>query len=236
MNTFLFKTTTLVLFAVTLNSFKAEAQKSLSITFADTTVSDLAENDLESHLTIQNTSANTVATKVKRTAANIDQAKHQTYFCWVQCYSPGTAESPDSYDMKANEEVTLFKNYIATNGNEGKGSVTYSFYNVNTPSDSTNFTFFYEALKETSVSSKKLIQLVVYPNPAKDVVNVAVPSHQAAGSLCLYDLNGRMVSNTLTNKGQSTYEVPVNGLAKGIYALRLYSGKEISSPMKIVVE
>jgi hypothetical protein len=75
-------------------------------------------------------------------------------------------------------------------------------------------------------------QMQVYPNPSKDMVNVAVPS--ANGTLYLMDLSGRQllhadVTNTLTS-------IDIHSISRGIYFIVWNDGGGLKISQKIVVE
>ncbi|MES2630287.1 MAG: T9SS type A sorting domain-containing protein [Bacteroidota bacterium] len=58
----------------------------------------------------------------------------------------------------------------------------------------------------------------VYPNPAKDVVTVALPS-AVTGTIEIFNLTGQLVRSAMITPNQPT-SVPVSDLAPGIYMLK----------------
>jgi len=64
----------------------------------------------------------------------------------------------------------------------------------------------------------------VYPNPASDVLNLALTLPQTGGvTLELYDLTGRVVATKdiqISSPGEFTEQLDVGGLANGVYTLR----------------
>jgi hypothetical protein len=67
-------------------------------------------------------------------------------------------------------------------------------------------------------------KLMIYPNPAKEEVTVAVSlNNQQKGSFSIYDQAGRqLILTTLTmNEGINTISLPVRSLPAGIYILQL---------------
>ena len=67
----------------------------------------------------------------------------------------------------------------------------------------------------------------IYPNPAHESVTVAFNARDAGKfSLKLYDLSGKLVKeeNVLAVKGDNTYEMTLNGVAKGVYTIVLEKG------------
>ena len=59
----------------------------------------------------------------------------------------------------------------------------------------------------------------VYPNPANDMITVAMPGITATG-ICIMDIQGRML-HTIDAANQSSVTIPVNDLAAGIYLVRV---------------
>ena len=77
---------------------------------------------------------------------------------------------------------------------------------------------------------------VIYPNPAKDVINIK--SNRADlgfASLKLFDLNGRMLANYDNVSLDSDYSISVQNLLSGIYVLSIQNG-DFQKNQKIVVK
>ncbi|WP_299223380.1 FG-GAP-like repeat-containing protein [uncultured Psychroserpens sp.] len=68
--------------------------------------------------------------------------------------------------------------------------------------------------------------LVIYPNPAKDVLNISTSTPFQDNTIyTIFDINGKRVMNAKLN--QST--IDVSGLSTGNYILRIISGESIKS-------
>ena len=78
----------------------------------------------------------------------------------------------------------------------------------------------------------------VYPNPASDVLNIALTLPQSGGvTLELYDLTGRVVASKdiqAVSAGEFSDKLDVGGLANGVYTLRATQG-DLSASERIVV-
>ncbi|MBC8884249.1 T9SS type A sorting domain-containing protein [Flavobacterium piscinae] len=77
---------------------------------------------------------------------------------------------------------------------------------------------------------------VIYPNPAKEVINIK--SNRAdlgLASLKLFDLNGRLLVNYEKISLASEYSIPVQNLLSGIYVLSIQNG-DFQKNQKIVVK
>lgn len=76
------------------------------------------------------------------------------------------------------------------------------------------------------------IEVQVYPNPVKDVANVAINSDKhSTVNLNIFDVHGRLVQqqNTDLQVGDNQFSVEMNDLATGIYHLQVTDGERIKS-------
>lgn len=80
----------------------------------------------------------------------------------------------------------------------------------------------------TSVEESNL-SFDVYPNPAKGMLNINVQANYQ------YDLFNNMGQRVLTGNGYGMKQINVNGLAKGIYVLRITTGNQVDV-QKITIE
>ena len=75
-----------------------------------------------------------------------------------------------------------------------------------------------ELKKEESISSA----VMVYPNPASEVLNVSFTTSSAA-TVTLTDIFGRTVYSTVSNVGANVIEINTSDFASGVYILNVYS-------------
>jgi hypothetical protein len=73
----------------------------------------------------------------------------------------------------------------------------------------------------------------VYPNPAKDYVTVELPEN-TAGTLALFDLNGKIVINQPVRGNVAT--INTTSLSAGVYMLRLVQDGVAGIGVKLVKE
>jgi Endonuclease I/Secretion system C-terminal sorting domain/Abnormal spindle-like microcephaly-assoc'd, ASPM-SPD-2-Hydin len=79
-------------------------------------------------------------------------------------------------------------------------------------------------------------QVKLFPQPARDAVTLQfLKANHAAGQATLCNLNGQQLRMTTVAKGESTVLMPLQGLAAGMYLLRLQLG-DASFVEKLVVE
>ncbi|MGZ4089660.1 MAG: T9SS type A sorting domain-containing protein, partial [Bacteroidia bacterium] len=84
------------------------------------------------------------------------------------------------------------------------------------------------AINNTSAS------LSVYPNPASNMVSVNVSNVNETAFVEVYNAIGQVVISAKDISG-SSMELNVSALAKGVYVVKLTSGKEVSNT-KLVIE
>ena len=85
-----------------------------------------------------------------------------------------------------------------------------------------------------SIDCSKKVSFAVFPNPAKSILNIKTDEVSANGLILITDQAGNAV---YTNKIQNTQlqQVPVNGFAKGVYSVTIFtpSGKQTK---QVVIE
>ena len=72
----------------------------------------------------------------------------------------------------------------------------------------------------------------IYPNPAKDVLNILTNSEPA--TLKLYDVNGRLVKQQQV-AGRSVQKIQVGFLKSGLYLLKIETAARVTTK-KIVIQ
>lgn len=73
----------------------------------------------------------------------------------------------------------------------------------------------------TATIEKEIATVAVYPNPTKDFLNIENPSNLSIDKVFVTDMTGKKVIEQ-----SNASAINVQNLAKGIYVLELYSGKE----------
>ena len=84
-----------------------------------------------------------------------------------------------------------------------------------------------------NISTDKVAELQVYPNPAKDVVNVMTKNN--IKNISVYDVTGKEVIH-LNNLDLNNARVDVSGLEKGIYLMKIVDNKNAQETIKLVVK
>ena len=76
----------------------------------------------------------------------------------------------------------------------------------------------------------------MYPNPAKDVVNLAYNLTDANATVEVFDLTGRLIQNVALNSVTGSSELNVSSYPAGVYLVLVKQGAEVVSSSKLVVE
>ena len=76
-------------------------------------------------------------------------------------------------------------------------------------------------------------KIKVYPNPANDVINIAISNYAGDLNVEMYDINGRVVKSIEVDF-TGNYAIDLNGLSTGVYVVKL-SGAELNYSEKIVI-
>lgn len=69
--------------------------------------------------------------------------------------------------------------------------------------------------------------IVLYPNPAKDILNITLKENRPINSVQIYNILGELIINLADNNGISTLNV--SSLNKGVYSIILNSNKKLST-------
>ncbi|MFN3918151.1 MAG: T9SS type A sorting domain-containing protein [Flavobacteriales bacterium] len=120
------------------------------------------------------------------------------------------------------------------NGQSGSGHMKLSFKNINDPNDQAEVIWYGYA---SGLSNEEIVstQMLVYPIPARDLLNIKIANGVSNVTFGIYDITGKLVKSGNTSNPEQNV-VFVGDLVRGVYILRFVSdeGMEISS--KIVLE
>ncbi len=76
----------------------------------------------------------------------------------------------------------------------------------------------------------------MYPNPAKDVVNLAYNLTDANATFEVFDVTGRLIQNVALNSVTGSSELNVSAYPAGVYLVLIKQGAAVVSSSKLVVE
>ena len=133
-------------------------------------------------------------------------------------------------------------NEIARQAAAGNSSATLNYTSADYyPAKGIN----YYRLKQVDMDGKTYIsvtrslyfgsgnEIVMSPNPAKDIVTVYLPPHTTSGVLQVFTMSGHLVKQW--NITSETVSLNVSNLAKGMYIVKL-TGEGISESRKLLIE
>jgi hypothetical protein len=73
----------------------------------------------------------------------------------------------------------------------------------------------------------------MWPNPANNQLNIALPSSTQSANVQIFDAQGRVVANTLLTT--TTQNIDINSLEAGIYTVRVVCGEKVYA-QKLIIE
>jgi hypothetical protein len=201
-----------------------------------TLVGDSADLIETGVIRVKNLSSTNVSMKVRRREDSL-VTNSSNYFCWTICYGPGTDVSPTSLTVNANSYSDNFHGYYNPNSEGGSSTITYVFFNTANVNDTAWFTVKYatsgagDTLTDpfitvnfpASVNEVKNSSVITnaYPNPAKDIVSFDILKGEKVDRVEVLNMLGVKVLQNTTAL-QSTVNIPVSGLAEGIYFCNFY--------------
>jgi|GEM_PF-5925228 len=79
-------------------------------------------------------------------------------------------------------------------------------------------------------------EMTVYPNPAVDIITVAVPWYAKEDTqVFMYDMFGKVATTTMLRKGEWKIELSVTNFTDGLYVVRI-GNSDLINAVKVVVE
>ncbi|HEX8575052.1 MAG TPA: N-acetylmuramoyl-L-alanine amidase [Flavobacterium sp.] len=86
------------------------------------------------------------------------------------------------------------------------------------------------------MSSSGSANLVVYPNPGREEININFNAAAQEATLSLFDITGKQIfeKNYTTQKGANSIKENVAGLQKGMYILMLNDGEKVSTQNVVI--
>ena len=195
------------------------------------------QEDLATHTVVRNISSSVKRVFCKSEVINV-VAGSEVFFCWEECYDPSVVESPTYIEVNPNEVIDLFHGYIRPNGFPGISTVRFSFYSSTDASDSIAFIGTFEA-SPVGISKVKnqLSELIVYPNPADEKVNISVTQVQSENAVIeLYNMLGSLVVSIPIKQNDELITIPTAQLKAGVYFFTLRSNGKTSKPGRLTIK
>ncbi|MEZ4684838.1 MAG: T9SS type A sorting domain-containing protein [Bacteroidia bacterium] len=220
----------------------ASAQ-SLELTGAsqiDTVYFNTNDGFKDAHGYIKNTSTSSITIDAVR-VKNVLASGHESNFCWgIFCYDVTTDASQNPVTLGPGQVDSTYKVTLTHYGIPGTSEVTMVFKNqlnagIRLPTPLSSWKIRLRLWKMTSQAlATALPSLSSNPVSTTAQLRATVPAG-ATANLVLTDLNGRSLkSQQLGTSGM--VELPVAGLASGIYMARLEVNGQALAAIKLVKE
>jgi hypothetical protein len=85
----------------------------------------------------------------------------------------------------------------------------------------------------SSADFSRLNNIKLYPNPAKNLINIAISNYYGDLKVEMFDINGRII-NTKSVDFSGNFSIELNALSAGVYIVKL-TGTDLNYSEKIVV-
>lgn len=140
----------------------------------------------------------------------------------VTCYSPnvltGTIQTTDDIAPQGNAPFKVQYGDLTTATGNGPYYVTVELKTVNTV-DTVVYQFNRFSTNVSSVNNSKGDNIVVYPNPARDEINVLFDRSMDVRNITVYNLIGKAV--TVYKVSGNSAKLDIQNIPSGIYFLRM---------------
>lgn len=161
------------------------------------------------------------------------------FYCFAgSCFGAGTIVSPpltlrsgvrasDTTLIDPTAEYFMLTADLTEAGVIGKSIVKYSFKNIAVAADSVQITLSYNGELSVLQIEKELSSFEVFPNPAKDVVELKILSNNSINSksFVLNALGAVVLEKDLVlNAGENNIQLDIHALPTGVYFARVGNG------------
>jgi len=117
-------------------------------------------------------------------------------------------------------------------GTFGSGTLRVRVYDINNPLDGDTCTWIITSTEVTSVQEKETNTVLVYPNPASDIISVATSS--LFNSVIVFDIQGKQVLNSVFENTTATL-INVSALNNGVYFIKTYTDGMFMETQKFTI-
>lgn len=244
------KKTLLSIFTICLLGLTAQAQSSIQIfdgvnsttNVAGTTINvALSGNSFEGFFKVKNLTNRNLLAKVTRTQINPPSMDMVEELCW------GPYPDPNAEGNCVPVDITLasWTSSAKTIASEGNALIEIHFYEIELPAN-LHYRYYIEddlGNKLDSVDVKASGALAVkeiknntasfnvFPNPASDVINVAIQG-SADNSVRIVDVLGKVLYE---DKIGMNKKIDVSNFNNGVYVMTIYSNGKVAQTKRLVV-
>ncbi len=190
------------------------------------------------HVWVTNNGTAAMEVNVARTEDNVLPGVTDE-FCWGgACFPPGTDTSFLTANIDPGATNTEFEAKYTHNDIFGESQYTYTWYDVNNPSDQVSVVVIF---KLSNVGVSELLDNVqlsqAYPNPANAYAffNFSIPGNITNANLVISNLLGAVVMEVPVSGSNGKVRINTSDLNNGIYFGSLKIGNQITSTHRLVV-
>jgi len=189
--------------------------------------------DLEFMPQFRNTSENTETVVVSLDPVSSTNIVVMNVCAGIHCYSRNYT---DPFDIEAGTLYTQFHSEMMVPSPTDKGLFRLRIYRS---SDNSVYTDLYVMFlgSDATVGIDNVtdnVEMVAYPNPATQTVNVRYTMNEPKGSLVLYNMQGAKVREQSLSSSEGNISIQLDDLAAGVYIYGI-EGDGIHSSMKKLV-
>lgn len=196
--------------------------------------------DISKKAYVVNKSGVDLDVKVKRKVNNIVTGS-ENYFCWTACYSPSVTISPNAEYIMALDTNKKFSGYIKPNGYSGTSNISYIFYDVNNPLDSSFINISFIVSASTGIDESTTGYEVIspaFPSPASNMVSIKFEINDLKHDpkIAVYNMAGAVVKEFELNENiNETVTFSVSDLPSGVYFYSLILNGERTKTRKLII-
>ncbi len=194
----------------------------------DTVSTELKDHQIDQYNYIRNTSGSSIQVQWRIISHNLPQD-------WVDSAKWGLCDNITCYDNATLGGVTrttdpipagdscLFKGQLegSSPAVTSKGEFYYTAeLTQGTTTDTVTFVVFEWNTNISSISGNQN-DVTIYPNPAKDILNVQYDKNAGIRNISIHNLVGKQVASFRVNGSGNSVKLDINNIPSGVYFLRL---------------
>jgi len=155
------------------------------------------------------------------------------YICTHRFCLPSIPDSGILGILDNSEKGYLNLHMNSFNNKTGEGVISYEVYETLTPLNLDTVTFSYKVKETVGLKSiNNFHQVNIFPNPANDYFSISGMEGFQNSKITIYSINGKLIDVV---KGFSyPYLIPIEGLSKGIYWIRIEEGNHETQFTKLI--
>lgn len=161
----------------------------------------------------------------------VDATGVATFYSWKAPY--GNGSSPMNWQGSADGNLDMFSKFsnssilLRCTGSNACGSTSKDYY------FSTSGCIVAKANYESNLNESLNKSLSIFPNPAKDILNIFFPNDLNMENTCvkILDMQGIEISTIKINSYNKV--IPIYGLSSGIYLFKIYNNKKLITTKKV---